>query len=64
VQKDGRSYDARRIPTNAAKVLNRHCTIPIALPEFAIRALEHRVQMTLRLASLAQDRLRGRMTRR
>jgi hypothetical protein len=32
--------------THAAKALNRRRTIPIELPEFAIRALEHRVEMT------------------
>jgi hypothetical protein len=32
--------------THAAKALSRRRTIPIELPEFAIRALEHRVEMT------------------
>ena len=32
--------------TQAAKALSRRRTIPIELPEFAIRALEHRVEMT------------------
>ena len=32
--------------THAAKALIRRRTIPIELPEFAIRALEHRVEMT------------------
>ena len=32
--------------THAANALSRRRTIPIELPEFAIRALEHRVEMT------------------
>ena len=32
--------------THAAKASNRRRTIPIELQEFAIRALEHRVEMT------------------
>ncbi len=32
--------------THAAKALSRRRIIPIELPEFAIRALEHRVEMT------------------
>jgi hypothetical protein len=32
--------------THAAKALNRRRAISIELPEFAIRALEHRVEMT------------------
>jgi hypothetical protein len=32
--------------THAAKALSRRRTIPVELPEFAIRALEHRVEMT------------------
>jgi hypothetical protein len=32
--------------THAAKALSRRRTIPIELPEFAIRGLEHRVEMT------------------
>src|SRR5947209_20389668 len=32
--------------THAAKALSRRRTVPIELPEFAIRALEHRVEMT------------------
>jgi hypothetical protein len=32
--------------THVAKALSRRRTIPIELPEFAIRALEHRVEMT------------------
>jgi len=32
--------------THPAKALSRRRTIPIELPEFAIRALEHRVEMT------------------
>jgi len=32
--------------TQAAKALSRRRTIRIELPEFAIRALEHRVEMT------------------
>ncbi len=32
--------------THVAKSLSQRRTIPIELPEFAIRALEHRVEMT------------------
>lgn len=32
--------------THAAKALSRRRTIPIELPDFAIRTLEHRVEMT------------------
>jgi hypothetical protein len=40
-------HDAHRnLTTHAAKALTRRLTIPIELPEFAIRALEHRVEMT------------------